>query len=190
MHPDHHIRFQYALYSVPCRYKGKKTTVRGDSKLVRIYVGGELVKTHERKPPGGRSTDFDDYPPEKTAYAMRDANYIIGKAMERGEHIGRFAELLLSGDFPWANLRQSQKLLRLTDKYGSERLNSACRRALNFDLINVKRLERIVKNALEEGADSTTSPMPYSNTNKVIQLPLRFLRDSGSFNHHQTKEEK
>lgn len=186
VHPDFHIRFHYALYSVPYRYKGKTTTVRADSKLVRIYVGGELVKTHERKPPGKRSTDFADYPPEKTAYAMRDANHIIAKAKQRGEHIGRFAQLLLSGDFPWANLRQSQKLLRLTDKYGAEKVDSACRRALSFDLINVKRLEGIVKHALERSTEDRGNPIDSSQ--KIIQLPLRFLRDKDSFNHHRTKE--
>jgi hypothetical protein len=57
VHPDHHLQFQKALYSVPTRHVGKRVWVRGDSKLVRIYVQGELVKTHERMPAGKRSTD-------------------------------------------------------------------------------------------------------------------------------------
>jgi len=67
VHPDCHVRFNYALYSVPHIHKGRKTTLRADSKLVRIYVAGNLVKTHPLQPPGGRSTDYSDYPPEKTA---------------------------------------------------------------------------------------------------------------------------
>ena len=62
VHPDHHIRFGEALYSVPTRWIRCRVQVRGDRSLVRIDVHGELTKTHERKPPGGRSTDCTDYP--------------------------------------------------------------------------------------------------------------------------------
>ena len=39
--------------------------------LVRIYSHGELIKTHARQKPGGRSTDFTDYPEHRAPYAMR-----------------------------------------------------------------------------------------------------------------------
>lgn len=187
VHPDCHIRFLNALYSVPYQHRGKKSTVCGDSKLVRIYIDQKLVKTYKRQPPGGRHTDYGDYPPDKSEYAMRDANYIIKKAKERGEDIGEFATQLLSGDFPWAHLRQSQKLMRLCDKYGNQPLNAACQRALAFGLINVRRLETIVKNALEAKQDSALERPKQDQT--VVQLPLRFLRDNQSFK-HQTKGEE
>jgi hypothetical protein len=186
VHIDCHVQFKNATYSVPFEHRGKKSTIRGDSKLVRIYINGVLVKTHLRKPPGGRSTDYDDYPKDKSAYAMRDANYIIRKAGERGENIGIFAGRLLSGDFPWANLRQSQKLMRLCDKYGSQTLESACGRALSFDLINVRRLENIVKNALDRKVRQKLSPG--KKDDNVSQLPLRFLRDNSSFKHTKIEE--
>lgn len=190
VHPDHHLRFGLALYSVPHHHsgqltKGHKVTVRGDGRLVRIYFHGALIKTHPRKPPGGRSTDYNDYPPEKTAYAMRDANGIIRKAKQNGASVGRFAEQLLSGDFPWANLRQGQKLLRLADKYGAERVDAACRRALSFDLISVRRVERIVVLALEVRPRQVDAEAP----SNVIQLPLKFLRPPESLSHTPTKKE-
>jgi hypothetical protein len=181
VHPDCHVRFQNALYSVPYKNRGKKSTVCGDSKLVRIYIDGKLVKTHETQPPGGRSTDYADYPQDKSTYAMRDANYIIQKAKQRGEHIGIFTQRLLCGDFPWANLRQSQKLMRLCDKYGDDALETSCQRALSFDLVNVKRLENIVKNALDKKQEASLSNR--NQPSNVIQMPLRFMRDNSSFKH-------
>ena len=148
VHWDHHVNFQKAIYSLPTRLLGEKVWVRGDRKLVRIYAGGELVKTHPLQPAGGRSTDYDDYPKEKTAYAMRDPERLIRAAGEKGEHLGRFMAELLSGDFPWAKLRQGQKLLRLCEKYGDERLDRACERALAFELVNVRRVETIVRDHL------------------------------------------
>jgi len=176
VHPDHHVQFQKAIYSVPTRHVGKKVWVRGDSKLVRIYVQGELVKTHERVASGCRSTDYADYPPERAPYAMRDATAIVEEAKRRGGSIGRFAEQLLTGPFPWAKLRQAQKLLRLGQRYGFERLDSACRRAVSFELWNVKRVEQIMLASLEP-ADT---PPPQG---ELIPLPARFLRPTDHFTH-------
>jgi len=75
VHPDHHVRFGQALYSLPTRWIRCRVDVRGDRSLVRIYSRGELIKTHERKPPGSRSTDYTDYPEGRAPYAMRWPDY-------------------------------------------------------------------------------------------------------------------
>ena len=186
VHPDHHIQFGRAIYSVPTRYVGKELWVRADRGLVRAYFEGELIKTHERKPPGGRSTDYDDYPKELAPYAMRDPERMISEARQQGKHVGRFMERLLSGSFTWAHLRQAQRLLRLSNKYGRERLDAACRRALHFDRIHVGRVEKIVAAGLDQHA-------PTKPPGQLVVLPsARFLRPAGSFDHplrNQRKED-
>ena len=97
---------------------------------------------------------------------------------------GRFMTELLAGPFPWAKLRQAQKLLRLGDKYGWTSVDQACRRALAFDLINVARVERIIKLGLERGA----LPATPRSSQTVIQMPLRFERPTSHFNHHTEQE--
>jgi hypothetical protein len=174
--------FRKATYSVPTEFRRRKVLVRGDRFLVRIYFQSRLIKTHPVQPPGGRSTDYDDYPKELTAYARRDPDYMIGEARKLGGAIGRFTESLLAGDFPWARLRQAQKLLRLAGKYGPGRLDQACARALAFELINVRRVEDILLRDLRQ-------PVP-EVPGEVIPLPARFLRAPGSFVHqpHTPKE--
>jgi len=49
-------------------------------------------------------------------------------------------------------MRQAYKLLRLGDKYTPLRLNSACEKALAVDLIDVRRVERILIDTLEQEA--------------------------------------
>lgn len=181
VHQDHHIAFQYALYSVPfdrCP-PGALVELRADRDLVRIYRRGELVKTHPRKPKGGRSSDQADYPPERTTYALRAPDRVVREATKLGKFIGLFAERLLAGNFPWAKLRQGQKLLRLADRYTSSRLEAACERALAVDLIDVTRVERMLKNALEQ----EPLPLDLPPARSPIVPSSRFARDSHTFDH-------
>jgi hypothetical protein len=122
--------------------------VRLDSKLVRIYHRGKLIKVHLRQPGGGRSTDAEDYPAELSAYILRAPERIQRQAVALGPAVATFAQRLLSGPLPWAKLRQGQKLLRLGERYTAERLEAACQKALSVDLIDVRRLERILTEAL------------------------------------------
>ncbi len=182
VHPDHHLQFRRAIYSVPTQYIGQRVDVRGDSRLIRIYHRGELIKVHPPHPPGGRSTDYADYPTERTPYAMRAPDACIRQAERLGPAIGQFTTVLLSGTFPWARLRQAQKLLRLADRYGAARVNAACARALAFELLDVRRVEGIVRTALER------APGP-AERGAVRPLPARFARPPESFTHHHPHEE-
>jgi hypothetical protein len=183
VHPDHHISFGKAIYSVPTRYIGQRVWVRGDRALVRIYAQGELVKTHSRVAEGKRSTDYADYPAESAPYARRDPQRICKEAQRHGAHLGRFAAALLAGPFPWAKLRQAQKLLRLVGRYGPARVEAACRRALAFDLVNVARVEAIVRDDLAR-LDAPSSPA----RGQLLLLTPRFQRPPGSFDHPHRQE--
>lgn len=177
IHPDHHVRVDGALYSVPSRWKDCKVQVRADRALVRIYIRGELIKTHERKPRGGRSTDYNDYPEGKAPYAMRWPNFYCKRARELGPSAGDFTDQLLSGEFPWSRLRSAQKLLGLAERYGAARLDAACQRALRFELLDVYGVERILQQGLEH------DPTPEPVTGHQAPLELKFLRPAHHFVH-------
>ena len=181
VHPDHHIRFGNALYSLPTEYIGKKVEIRLDSKLMRIYHQGDVIKTHPVMPEGKRSTDYEDYPKHKSQYAMRNCDYYIGKGKEVGSNCGNFMEQLLSGDFPWSKLRQAQKLIRLSDKYGTARIEQACGRALSFSLIDVFRLERIIKQAFGKETEK-------GGEKRGIVVPARFGRPAEYFTQNEEEQ--
>jgi transposase len=186
VHPDHHIAYRYALYSAPdstCP-PGTRLEVRGDSKLVRLYNRGILAKVHPRQPRGGRSTDPEDYPKELTAYTLRSPKYMCRRLAELGDDVGVFAEKLFSGPTPWSKLRQGQKMLRLGERYTPARLNAACHRALTVELIDVRRLERILVEALEEeaipvAAVATAPPGRFVRPGNVFAIPLTANRNEG-----------
>ena len=174
VHPDFHIHCLDALYSAPYHlYRpGLKVEVRVDSKLVRIYHRGQLIKTHPRQPKGGRSTDVADYPPKVGPYTTRAPDRLKRDAIKLGPAVGEFAQRLFEGDHPWSKIRQGHKLLRLAERYTAQRLDAACQRALDVDLIDVYRVERILVQALEE---ETTPQLP-------LPLPTgRFARPGSVF---------
>jgi len=181
VHPDHHVQVARALYSVPTAYIGRQLDVRLDSAMVRLYSGAELVKVHRRVAPGKRSTDPGDYPRTKTAYALRSVDALVQAARSKGEHVGAFAEKLLSGPLPWSKMRQAQAVMRLCDRHGTERVEAACARAIAFDVYDVPRIERLLKLARwsEEGAEAA---------GKVVRLPSRFARDVDHFTTQRPKD--
>jgi transposase len=177
VHPDHHIQFLRALYSVPHLHLHKEVRVRADKTLVRIYVGTDLVKTHQRMPPGGRATDPNDYPPGKSAYALRDVTAVLARAHAAGHHIGLYAERVLAGPLPWARMRAAYALVRLCDAHGAGRVEALCQSALAFDVVDVSRLAKMLQRA-EHGPSADTTQ------NKVVPLPLsrpRFARADEKF---------
>ncbi len=114
-----------------------------------------------RQQPGGRSTDPADYPVGKSAYALRSVDALLDCARQRGHHIGRFAETLLGGPLPWTQMRAAYALLALCDKYTDGRVEAVCQSALSFDVIDVRRIGRMLKLAIAKPADTGGNVVSY-----------------------------
>jgi transposase len=174
VHRDHHIEVDKALYSVPGSLIGQRVSVRADAKLVKIFHRGQLVKTHLRVEPGGRRTDPADLPSEKTVYAMRDIETLKRRAAGCGDAVGVYATALLDIPLPWTKMRQVYALLGLARRYGNDRLNDACARALEAETVNVGLVRRMLERAAEAAGEPATPP-----AGKV--LAGRFARDDADF---------
>jgi hypothetical protein len=161
-----------ALYSLPHSYVSQVLSARADQQIVRFYDRGVLIKTHPRKAPGGRSIDAQDYPVERSTYALRDVQGLQRQAASHGEAIGRFAAALLDNPLPWTRMRRVYALLGLARRYGAARVNEVCATALAADMFEVPRLERMLAQAT---APSAAVPPARS-------LPLaRFLRPASRY---------
>ncbi len=171
---DHHVAVNLAVYSVPGNRIGQVVDARADSKLVKISQHGQLLRVHERKPPGGRSTFEEDLPQEKRGYAMRDIEYLKRVAIGHGEQIGIYVARLLEGPLPWSRMRQVYRLHGLVKRFGAEAVEAACRRCLELDVVDVTRVKRILERALEQ----QSGPIPARSLNV---LRPRFARDPQQF---------
>ena len=178
VHPDHHVQVLRSLYSVPTRYVGSTVRVRADLMTVKIYVGSELVKMHARVGPGKRATDPSDYPEGKGVAATRDIATLIATAKKCGAHVGTYAERLLDVPLPWTRMRLVYALLRLCKKFGNGRVEAICQSALAFDVVDVKRVERML--------DQAQPPMAPSSRERTV-VPLTAPRFARSVEHFATR---
>lgn len=155
--PDCHIKVGRALYSVPWRHIGTRIDTRETDRVVEVYVGGQLIKTHpwiER----GRQTDWDDYPPEKIAFFMRTPTWCRKKAAELGAHVEAVVVDLL-GDGALHHLRSAQGIIGLADKHSAGRVDLACARAVAVGDPTYRTIKGILVAGSEADSDVTaTSP--------------------------------
>jgi hypothetical protein len=174
VHRDHHIEVARALYSIPGNLIGVQVDVRADRQLVRVYHRGVLVKIHPRQAPGGRVTDPDDLPAHKTAYAMRDLDHLRRLAAAEGPAIGAYADALLDTPLPWTKMRQVYALLGLVKRWGADRVETACGRALETEVVSVALVGRMIERATENQA------LPPRAVPRPARTP-RFARDHRHF---------
>ena len=149
VHRDHHIEIANALYSVPGNLIGTQVNVRADRRLVKIFSRGQLVKVHPRQQPGHRVTDAGDLPSHTSTYALRDIEHLKTVAAKHGPAVGVYAAAVLDHPLPWTKMRQVYALIGLANKFGDQRLNQACERALEAEAINVGLITRMLDRATE-----------------------------------------
>jgi transposase len=147
---DCYVVFDNAYYSAPHRLIGQDLWVCGGIQQVRIYtLKNKLVATHERSDkPGQRQTHPDHLPPHLLPGLLLDRDTCLATAAEVGPATSQVVQALL-GDPVVDRLPSVARLLRLQDKYGSERLEAACRRAMDGDDPAYKTVKRILAQDLD-----------------------------------------
>jgi hypothetical protein len=141
---DQHAEVAKALYSLAFEYRRREVHARANALDGALYFNRQLIETHPRMPPGGRSTKPEHFPPEKLAYAQRDTAFLVRQAQAQGPHVHRFAKALLEQPQPWLSMRQCFGLLGLCRRFTPARVDEACKLALSVEMHDYKRLKRMV----------------------------------------------
>jgi transposase len=126
---DAHAQVGRTLYSLPYRLIGRHVDARATALVVQFYLDGELVKTHPFQA-RGRRTDWADLPEQRVGFFMRNPKWCQAQAALVGEACETLIGELLAVNVLF-RLRQAQGVLRFGQKYGDDRLEAACRRAID-----------------------------------------------------------
>jgi hypothetical protein len=169
VHRDHHIEVAKALYSIPGNLIGQRVDARADARVIKV---------HPRQRPGGRHTDASDLPTGTEIYAMRDIEALKRMAAGHGPCVGAYAAAVLDSPLPWTRMRQVYRLLGLIKKWGPERVEAACSRALQAEAVDVGLIGRMLERATETAPPSSSVADAAACSNVI---PGRFSRDASEF---------
>ena len=174
LHGNCHVQFEKAYYSAPFSLVHQRLMLRAGEKVVQIFHEQQLVAVHPRqRRPGARSTVAEHMPPEAQAYLMHDPQWCLQKAEKIGPMCQELVEQLFASRV-LDNLRAAQGVLQLRKKYGTTRVEAACRRAVEHGT----PLYRAVKIILEKGLDLETEDQRPSLLSEAYRGQGRFCRDT------------
>jgi transposase len=184
---DGYITFDNAYYSIPCRYaKGTRLLVRGGAQFITIFTQEhQPITTHDRaRQPGQRMTHPDHLPPDKVPGLLVSREGCRAAAEEIGPATSQTVAGLLD-DRVIDRMRTAGRLLRLRERYGDERLEAACGRALQFGEPAYTTVKRILVKGLEEEpttAAPVTAPRPARTFARATGDLLGHLFGGGTWN--------
>jgi len=125
---DYHVEFDHHFYSVPSHLTRQEIDIRATAATVEIYLRGERVAGHARSPRRGLHTTVAEHMPKAhQAHAEWSPSRILAWAATVGPETAKLAEAILAArPHPEQGYRSCLGILRLSKKYGGERVEIGC----------------------------------------------------------------
>ena len=164
---DYHIQYDFHYYSVPYQLARERVDVRAGAMTIEIFFKGRRVASHSRSRQKGRfTTNREHMPKSHRAHAEWTPERIINWAGTVGPNAQRLVRAILEDrPHPEQGYRSCLGILRLAEKYGSERLEQAAARAFFARARSYTHVESILKTGLDR------APLPNPDE-QPKQLPL------------------
>ncbi|MGM1055909.1 MAG: IS21 family transposase, partial [Bacteroidota bacterium] len=157
-----------SYYSVPYRYIGKETCIHYTEGMIEIYFYQERIALHPRNgAKGSYITNTAHLSSTHKFYSDWNPEFFKKKAAPHGIYVLNCIErILTSQDYPEIGYKRAMGVLQLHKAYGSERLNNACKRALEGEASSYQHIKNILKNNMDKASlfyqdlEQTTNHIP------------------------------
>ena len=148
---DYHLEADGHYYSVPYQLVGEHVEVRLAAATVEVFHRGRRVASHQRSFRRGAPTTVSDHmPASHRAHLEWTPGRIVRWAATTGPQTAAVVEgILRSRPHPEQGYRSCLGILRLGRRYGPERLEAACGRALAIRALTYRSVESILKRGLD-----------------------------------------
>lgn len=169
---NYHVSADKMFYSVPYKYIREKVTVRLTESTVEIFKGQQRIASHKRLygRPGQYSTVTEHMPPDHRFYLDWDGDRFRRWASKIGSNTYKATDAILrSGRIEQQNYRACMGLLKLADKYTPEKLEDACRTALEY---SNSPSYKSIKNILAVSKGDGTAPVSSHREDKGNQYGI------------------
>jgi transposase len=164
---DYHIEVASNYYSVPFSLIHKHVEARLTAATVEIWYQGKRIASHLRLYGKGRHQTIESHrPPSHQTYLEWTPERILAWGAKTGPWTASLMEQVMARKrHPEQGFRSCLGILRLGQKYGPQRLEHACRRAVAIQGHSYTSVQSILKRGLD------TQPLPPSPSQQEI-LPL------------------
>ena len=166
VHVDYHIELTGHYYSVPHALIGQIVDIRFNPHTVEIFRKAKRVASHRRSFQRGAHTTVTEHMPKAH---QRAGNLTPKRLIDWAQDIGPETEAwvqvaLKRRPHPEQGFRTCLGALKLAKRYGNDRLNAACKRALRVNAFSYRSLESMLKHQLDQ------QPLP-EEKQTAIALP-------------------
>jgi transposase len=151
---DYHVEVDGHYYSVPYTLVKQALDVRLTEHTVECFHQRHRIASHVRSPLKGRHTTIAEHMPKAhREFAEWTPERLVRWAEKTGPATaGVIAHIMANRPHPQQGFRSCLGILRLGERYGNERLEAACRRALRLDACRYKSIESILQRGLDRQA--------------------------------------
>jgi transposase len=148
---DSHIEVRGHYYSVPHRLLQEAVDVRSSATSIEVFHRGVRVASHRRSDERGRHTTVAEHLPKAHQQHLEwSPSRILGWAERVGPHTRDLAAAILAErPHPEQGYRSCLGLVRLERRYGADRVEAACARALAAGARSYRHVDAILKHGLD-----------------------------------------
>lgn len=159
---DYHVEFDRHSYSVPHALRRHRVDVRATATIVEVFAKGRRVASHRRSyKRGGFTTDPAHMPDAHRRYAEWTPSRMIRWAETIGPETALTVRAVLeSRPHPEQGFRSCLGIIRLADRYDTERVEGACQRARRIGAPSYRSVKSILKNGLDQLPLPASAPEP------------------------------
>lgn len=165
VHIDYHVEVDRYYFSVPYQHIGKTMDVKVTQTMVEIFHNGRPITAHARSPKR-YTTKPEHMPSSHREYRKWSPPRVVSRAKQIGPHVSQLVDRLLSSKIhPEQGYRPCLGIVRLAEKYGEDRLEAACKRALAYSAVSYKSVKSILEKGLDRVAEMPTKDEPIQHDN-------------------------
>jgi transposase len=166
---DYHVELEEHHYSVPSNLVGLKVEIRYTAETIEVFHKGVRVAAHALSTERRGATTIEGHRPEshRRYLGWNWSRLMSWVENARPATAALATSMLKSGAHREQLLRSCLGLVRLGERYGEERLEASCARALQFNACSYKRVESILKTGLDRvaGSGSPQAAIPLVHDN-------------------------
>ena len=148
---DYHVELDRHYYSVPYALAHESVELRFTAATVEVFLRGQRVASHARSAERGRHTTTPEHMPKAhQKHLAWTPSRLIHWATSIGPGTAALVEAILADrPHPEQGYRSCLGILRLAKRYGPERLEAACTRAVAVRARSYRHVDSILKRGLD-----------------------------------------